>query len=66
MNIKQLKERLDEYPDDMRLVRRGYEGGYSDIDDLVAIGLKLNKNTAWFYGPHEISTDVDEFALLID
>lgn len=70
MNVKQLKEQLDEYDDDMRVVRGGYEGGYCDLDDLEVIGLKLNQNTAWYYGPHErvepYSTDEDEFALLID
>ena len=41
------------YPPSTMIVRRGYEGGYKEVDDLNPIALKLNEHTDWYYGPHE-------------
>jgi hypothetical protein len=66
--VKDLREMLEGRPDDMRIVVRGYEGGFKDIDVPEEIKIKLNVNKQWWYGPHDIVEDgctADERALLI-
>ncbi len=67
--VRELIEKLKEFDGDIRLILRGYEGGYSDVDlsQISAIKIALNKNTSWYYGnhdePEEDDTPVD--AILI-
>jgi ribosomal protein RSM22 (predicted rRNA methylase) len=51
--IKELKELLNNYPDDMLVVVRGYEGGFDDISDTAVITLKRDANSDWYYGAHK-------------
>ncbi len=53
MTKKELIEMLSQYPDDMRIVIDGYEGGYKDITECEEFELVLNYHTAWYYGAHE-------------
>lgn len=54
MTKKELIEMLSQYPDDMRIVIDGYEGGYKDITECEEFELVLNYYTAyWYNGPHE-------------
>jgi hypothetical protein len=53
MTVKQLKELLNEYPDDMLVVVSGYEGGFNDISDAEIIVLKRDVHSEWYYGRHE-------------
>jgi len=53
MTVKQLKKLLDKHPDDMRCISQGYEGGHSDVGEPKQIFIKLNVNSAWYYGSHE-------------
>ena len=53
MNVDQLIKRLQMYPPDLRVVVRGYEGGYNDVDTFENLKLVLNYHSAWYYGKHE-------------
>ena len=60
MNIKELIETLSTLDPELRVVTRGYEGGYDDIvwpigkDSPNIINLALHVNPAWYYGNHEM------------
>jgi hypothetical protein len=53
MNVDQLIKRLQMYPPDLRVVVRGYEGGYNDVDTFENLKLVLDYHSAWYYGKHE-------------
>ena len=54
MTIAELIEKLQEYPQDTRVVVRGYEGGLDDVRELEEIEIYLNCNmSTWYYGNHE-------------
>jgi hypothetical protein len=55
--VKELREKLAEYQDDMRVVVNGYEGGVDDDLTVVEVRLKLNVHNEWYYGDHEILTE---------
>jgi len=54
MTVNELIEQLKNYPGDMRVLTRGYEGGFNDtklkIEEIV---FNFSKNDSWYYGPHE-------------
>jgi hypothetical protein len=53
MTVAELIEKLKEYPQDLRVVVRGYEGGVSDVGDFEEIEILLDYNDSWIYGKHE-------------
>ncbi len=53
MNVSELIEKLKDFPADTRVVVRGYEGGFSDMDEIEETEIYLNCYTGWYYGPHE-------------
>jgi len=67
MIVSDLIKELQKLPSTMRVVKAGYEGGYSDITMIESIPIKLNQNTSWWYGKHEeCNPDIcDEIALKI-
>ena len=60
MNVKELMDRLSEFPQDMRVVISGFEGGVNDVQGAAEIEIFLNRNTAWYYGRHEAVTSYDD------
>ena len=60
MTIAELIEKLKEYPQDTRVVVRGYEGGVNDVEYLEDTYISLNKNTVWCYGKHDITDNIEE------
>jgi hypothetical protein len=59
MTVKELIEELKTYNPDMRVVQSGYEGGFSDIEGpFDTLKLTLNYHDAWYYGPHEATTNL--------
>ena len=48
--IKELIEVLQKYPDDMRVILKGYETGYTDVTGIIKKEIALN---AHFYGNHD-------------
>jgi hypothetical protein len=75
MNVKELTDILNMYPETMRVVVDGYEGGYEDIcnsgrHSVYTIPLFLNRNPDDpYYGEHEECLNEydipDEIALAI-
>ncbi len=68
MTVKELIEVLSRIEDqDIRVMVRGYEGGYNDIvigngidNNIPAIvNIALNVNEEWYYGAHEMVEDID-------
>jgi hypothetical protein len=53
MNVGQLIEQLKNYPQDLRVVVSGYEGGYNDVDTFENIKIVLDYHEARYYGKHE-------------
>lgn len=53
MTVAELIEKLKEYPQDLRVVVHGYEGGVNDVGYFEEMDIYLNYNTVWFYGKHE-------------
>lgn len=53
MTVFELIERLKQLPPNVRVVTRGYEGGYCDITEIQEKKLRLNVHREWFYGPHD-------------
>ena len=57
MTIQELIGLLANYPPGMRVVVRGYEDGYNDIDTIKEVSIILNANEEWYYGTHADSRD---------
>lgn len=53
MNVGELIEKLKQYPQDLRVVVHGYEGGYNDVDRFENLKIVLDYHEAWYYGKHE-------------
>jgi hypothetical protein len=61
MTVKQLIKILSTIQDqDTRVMVKGYEGGYNDIEDInpAPIDIALDVNDQWYYGKHEMIQDV--------
>lgn len=57
MKVKELIEKLQQCDPEKMVVQQGYEGGHGEVTRVREIRLKLNVNTAWYYGPHEEDKD---------
>ena len=53
MTVAELIEKLKEYPQDLRVVVRGYEGGVDDVSHFEELEILLDYYDAWYYGKHE-------------
>ena len=53
MTVKELIEKLKEYPQDDLILVQGYEGGFSDIGQIQSTKVDLNYYTEEWNGPHE-------------
>lgn len=51
MNVKELIEKLKQFPTEMLVVVDGYEGGYDDIATVHQVKVKLNDPRSLF-GQH--------------
>jgi hypothetical protein len=60
MKVKELIEELQKLDPEKMVVTAGYEGGYDEISGAGEIRLKLDVNTAWYYGKHERDDDKGE------
>jgi hypothetical protein len=64
VKVKELIEALKDYPEDMMVVLRGYEGGYSEITDSCEIMLALVDNAdRWYFGEHEKANEYTKNAV---
>jgi hypothetical protein len=58
MNVDQLIKRLQMYPPDLRVVVRGYEGGYNDVSRFENLKIVLDYYDEWYYGKHEDASTI--------
>ena len=64
--VAKLIEALSKFPQEMRVIVSGYEGGYCDVGLPSIRSIELNVNEAWYYGPHDDSDEkIDEEAVFI-
>ena len=59
MTIADLIEQLNEYPLDMEVTIKGYEGGVSSDVRISVIHIKRDYYSEWYYGEHE-RVDLEE------
>jgi len=52
--ISQLIEELSKYPPDTRVMIHGYEDGFNDCNGVGFAKVKLNVNTEWYSGAHDL------------
>ena len=48
MKVKELIEHLNTLDPESIVVVSGYEGGVSDVTELVKCKVRLNQNTSWY------------------
>lgn len=60
MTTRELIGLLQQHPPEMRVVVSGYEGGVDDVSGMEEVPIKLDQNTAWYFGAHEVCEDDEE------
>lgn len=55
MLVRELIERLNEFPPDMLVLGRGYESGYNDLDTVMSQTLYHHPNNPWYEGEFQDS-----------
>jgi len=60
--VCELIEILKTFDPEKRVVLDGYEGGLCDIKKHLIdnVEVALNRNTNWYYGPHELAFDMPD------
>jgi len=58
ITIKELIEKLQQFPPETRVVVAGYEGGFNDIAWVDGLDIALNVHTEDYYGAHNTATAV--------
>jgi hypothetical protein len=53
MTVAELINALQEFDPKLRVIVRGYEGGYDDVDTPNPLEIALEVHDAWYYGKHE-------------
>ncbi len=61
MTVKELKEVLSKYPDDMGIVISRYEYGVDDLDDIEEVQIFRNVWSGDYGGSHEIVDETDDY-----
>jgi hypothetical protein len=62
MNVKELIEKLNHFDPELMVIVRGYESGEDEASNVGKVHVKLNANTEWYYGQHEVPySDSDPF-----
>jgi hypothetical protein len=57
ITIKELIEKLQQFPPETRVVVAGYEDGFNDIAWVDGLDIALNVHTEDYYGAHENAED---------
>lgn len=55
MNAKELIELLKNLPPDQKVVIRGYEDGFNDIQELRKVRIVHKPDSKWYYGEYALS-----------
>jgi hypothetical protein len=59
VKVGELIEHLRKFDQEMLLVVDGYEGGVESPLEPVLVEIKLDVNTAWYYGKHAVIHEDD-------
>jgi hypothetical protein len=68
MTVQELIKTLSTLDPNLRVVTRGYKGGYDDVgwpidkDSPNVIDLALNINPEWYYGNHEMVSEDHQYS----
>ena len=68
MNIRELKNILAHYPEDMPVIVAGYEGGYNDLSAVRHISILRDTHSESYMGQHDDAPNTApdaELALLL-
>lgn len=65
MTIKELKQKIENLPDEMKVLVNGYEDGLDEVSSAQVLPIKLNTNDQEWSGPHEIDESSEAKAFLI-
>jgi len=60
MTVSELMNLLRDMPQNHPVVIRGYERGVDDVALVEEVEVDLNANDEWYYGRHEIASNVDD------
>lgn len=61
MTIKELIQKLQQFDPSLPVLLSGYEGGVYQPNKVYEVTIALNVNDAWYYGPHELVHDDDDW-----
>lgn len=61
MTASELIKFLQQVHPDTKIVVRGYEDGYNDIQKLRKIRIKYDPDAEWYYGVYSDSNDPESF-----
>lgn len=53
MTVQQLIQKLNQFPQDLRVMVEGYEGGYEDLEVIRLSKVGLNIHESEIYGNHD-------------
>jgi hypothetical protein len=60
MNVKELKEFIQDLPDDMQVFGRGYENGFDEADATIRT-IAMRKEFEWYDGQAEEINKSDDY-----
>ena len=61
MKVKELIAVLQAYNPDLIVIKSGYEGGVDEVTHHSEETIALNVNGEWYYGPHEVVNEEDQY-----
>lgn len=61
MTVQELIKKLETLDPTLEVVLSGYEGGCSYLEHLTETTIALNVNKEWWYGPHEVVHEGDDW-----
>lgn len=56
MTVEELINELKKQDPKAMVIRSGYEGGVEEVTIVDEVIIKLNVNSEWYYGSHEIDS----------
>lgn len=65
LTVKDLIQKLSNFPSDLRVLVEGYEGGLSDILNIKQVQVALNQHKEDWLGPHEEDPNSKDNAVII-
>ena len=61
MKVKELVEKLQGFDPELMVVRPGYEGGVTEVQEVIEVMLAFNVNQELYYGEHDEVEDTTDW-----